>query len=62
MRSLFGKDLTTRNFHIGLPEAKREANFNSRVKLIDVFKDFLEVFPELDEGNFIITMPKNVYN
>ncbi len=58
MRNLFGKDLTTSNFHIGLPEAEREANFNSRVKLIDVFKDFLEVFPEIEEGNFIITGQK----
>lgn len=58
MRNLFAKDLNTSNFHIGLPEAEREANFNSRVKLVDVFKDFLEVFPEIEEGNFIITGQK----
>jgi hypothetical protein len=58
MKKLFGKEITTKNFNIGLPEAEREANSNSRVKLIDVFQDFLEVFPELEEGNFIITGQK----
>jgi hypothetical protein len=58
MKNLFAKDLNTSKFHIGLPEAEREANFNSRVKLVEVFKDFLEVFPELEEGNFIITGQK----
>jgi len=55
MKNIFRKELTTKDLHVGLPEAEREANFNSRVKLIDVFRDFLEVFPEIDEGNFIIT-------
>ncbi len=58
MKNIFGREINTKNFHIGLPEAERESNFNSKVKLIDVFKDFLEVFPEIEEGNFIITGQK----
>jgi len=45
---------TTRNFHIGSPEAEAETSNKSRTKLTDVFEDFLEILPELDTEKFII--------
>lgn len=46
---------TTRNFFIGTPEAEGESTFNSKMKLAEIFGDFLEVFPELETEKFIIT-------
>lgn len=46
---------TTKNLFIGFPEAEREANIKSKVKLEEVFEDFLGVFPNIESGNFIIT-------
>src|SRR5215213_7937640 len=46
---------TTKNFFIGAPEAEAESNFNSRIKLLNVFEDFLEVIPKLESEKFIIT-------
>ncbi|MGL1889327.1 MAG: hypothetical protein OCD76_22625 [Reichenbachiella sp.] len=46
---------TTRNFFIGTPEAEGESTFNSRMKLAEIFGDFLKVFPELETEKFIIS-------
>lgn len=46
---------TTKDLHIGNPEAESESNNRSRVRLDDVFSDFLDVFPELETEKFIIT-------
>jgi hypothetical protein len=46
---------TTRDFFIGAPEAERETTFNSKIKLGEIFGDYLNVFPELDTEKFIIT-------
>ena len=46
---------TTRNFFIGTPEAEGETTYNSKIKLGEIFGDYLNVFPELDSEKFIIT-------
>ncbi len=46
---------TTRNFQIGSPEAEAESTHKSKIKLYDVFEDFLDILPELDTEKFIIT-------
>lgn len=58
-RRLTGEDNqekgTTRNFFIGTPEAEGETTHNSKIKLGEIFGDYLNVFPELDSEKFIIT-------
>lgn len=49
------KNKTTSNFFIGAPEAEAETTLNSRIKLEDMFGDYLNIFPELDSEKFIIT-------
>lgn len=46
---------TTKNFFIGCPEAEGESTANSKIKLGEMFGDFLNIFPELDTEKFIIT-------
>jgi len=46
---------TTKNFFIGCPEAEGESTANSKIKLGEMFGDFLKVFHELDSEKFIIT-------
>lgn len=46
---------TTKNFFIGCPEAEGESTANSKIKLGEMFGDFLNVFPELDTEKFIIS-------
>lgn len=48
------KDTTT-NFFIGSPEAEGESSHNSKMKLGEIFGDFIQVFPELESEKFIIT-------
>jgi len=52
---IFSTKSTTKNFQIGAPEAEAESMNKSRIKLSDVFEDFLEILPELDYEKFIIT-------
>ncbi len=52
---IFNKKVTTENFYIGTPEAEAEANKNSRIKLHEVFDDYLEVLPNLKTEKFIVT-------
>lgn len=46
---------TTKNFFIGTPEAEGETTYNSKIKLGEIFIDFLQVFSELNSEKFIIT-------
>lgn len=46
---------TTKNFFIGTPEAEGELTGNSKMKLGEIFGDYLNVFPELQTEKFIIT-------
>lgn len=46
---------TTANFFIGSIEAEGETTLYSKIKLGEMFGDFLNVFPELDSEKFIIT-------
>jgi hypothetical protein len=46
---------TTINFFIGTPEAEGELTLNSKMKLGEIFGDYLKVFPELQTEKFIIT-------
>ncbi|QXP62718.1 hypothetical protein [Polaribacter sp. HaHaR_3_91] len=46
---------TTANFFIGTPEAEGETTLNSKIKLAEMFGDYLNIFPELDSEKFIIT-------
>lgn len=55
MKNIFTKKHNTKNLILGIPEAEMEANFNARVKLTDVFDDYLEVLPELETEKFIVT-------
>ena len=41
------------NFVVGYPEAEAESGSNA-VNILDVFDDFLHVFPSLNNGKFII--------
>jgi hypothetical protein len=50
-----GQDNTTSDFFIGTPEAEGETTSNSKMKLAEIFGDYLNVFPELDSEKFIIT-------
>lgn len=52
---LFQSKFTTKNFQIGSPEAEAESQFRSKIKLSDVFQDYLEILPELEYEKFIIT-------
>ena len=54
--SLFksSKGFTTRNFCIGSPEAEAETTHKSKIRLSDVFEDFLEILPELNTEKFIV--------
>lgn len=49
------KSIDTRNFYLGSPEAEGETTVNSKIKLGEMFGDFLNVFPELHSEKFIIT-------
>ena len=53
--SLFRKKHTTENMYFGNPEAESENNFKSKIKLDDVFEDYLNVLGELDTEKFIVT-------
>ncbi len=46
---------TTKNFFIGTPEAEGELTSNSKMKLGEIFGDYLNIFPELQTEKFIIT-------
>ncbi len=46
---------TTKNFFIGTPEAEGETTVNSKIKLGEMFGDFLNIFPQLHSEKFIIT-------
>jgi len=46
---------TTKNFFIGATEAEAESCVNSKMKLNEVFVDFLNILPELQHEKFIIT-------
>jgi len=46
---------TTLNFFIGTPEAEGELTGNSKMKLGEIFGDYLNVFPELQTEKFIVT-------
>lgn len=46
---------TTKDFFIGTPEAEGETTFSSKIKLGEIFGDYLNIFPELDTEKFIIT-------
>ncbi|OXA85487.1 P-loop ATPase, Sll1717 family [Flavobacterium hercynium] len=46
---------TTKNFFIGTPEAEGELTGNSKMKLGEIFGDYLNVFPELQTEKFVIT-------
>ncbi|TBO44258.1 P-loop ATPase, Sll1717 family [Pedobacter kyonggii] len=46
---------TTRSFFIGTPEAEGETSYNSKIKLGEIFGDYLNVFPELSSEKFIVT-------
>lgn len=46
---------STKNFFIGAPEAEAESVAHSRMKLAEVFEDFLNVLPELQHEKFLIT-------
>lgn len=52
---IFNQKSTTKNFQIGSPEAEAESTGKSKIKLCDVFEDYLEIIPELDYEKFIIT-------
>lgn len=46
-------DYILQNFVVGYPEAEAESGSNA-VNILDVFDDFLHVFPSLNNGKFII--------
>ena len=54
MKNIFTKKHNTKNLVLGIPEAEMEANFNARVKLSEVFDDFLDVLPDLETEKFIV--------
>ena len=45
----------TRNFFLGAPEAEAESTAVSRMKLPEVFDDYLQALPELQHEKFIIS-------
>lgn len=47
--------IKSENLYIGIPEAESESNIKARVKLDDVFDDFLDVLPEIETEKFIVT-------
>lgn len=52
---MFNKKNTTENLFMGNPEAESEGNVKARVKLEDVFQDYLKVLPEIETEKFIIS-------
>jgi hypothetical protein len=56
--SLLRKRITTKNLFIGNPEAESESNFKARVKLNDVFEDYMKILPDLETEKFIVTGKK----
>jgi len=52
--ALFKTKETTKNLFIGIPEAEAEANVKARVKLEDVFSDYLDVIPEIETEKFLL--------
>jgi hypothetical protein len=55
---MFKKRPTTENLYFGTPEAESEGNNRAKVRLKDVFYDYLKVFPEIETEKFIITGKK----
>ena len=53
--SILRKKITTENLFIGNPEAESEANNKSRVKLNEVFEDYMKIIPDLETEKFIVT-------
>lgn len=53
--SLFRSKHTTKNLFFGNPEAESESNFKAKIKLDDVFVDYLNVLNELETEKFIVT-------
>lgn len=51
---MFGRK-TTEKLYIGTPEAESENNNRARVRLDEVFHDYLNVLPEIETEKFIIT-------
>jgi hypothetical protein len=49
------KQNTTENLFLGNPEAESEGNIRAKVKLDDVFFDYLKVLPEIETEKFIVT-------
>jgi Cdc6-like AAA superfamily ATPase len=49
------KQNTTENLFLGNPEAESEGNIRAKVKLDDVFYDYLKVLPEIETEKFIVT-------
>ena len=47
------KQNTTENLFLGNPEAESEGNIRAKVKLDDVFYDYLKVLPEIETEKFI---------
>lgn len=53
--ALFKKRYTTENLFFGNPEAESEGNNKAKIKLDDVFHDYLKVLPEIETEKFIVT-------
>lgn len=51
---IFKTKVTTEKLYIGIPEAEAESNIKARVKLEEVFSDYLEAIPEIDTEKFLI--------
>jgi adenylate kinase len=52
---IFRRKHNTENLYFGNPEAESENNFKAKIKLDDVFEDYLNVLSELETEKFIIT-------
>ena len=52
---MFKKKPTTENLFMGNPEAESEGNARAKVKLENVFRDYLKVLPEIETEKFIVT-------
>lgn len=53
--SIFKSKQTTENLYFGNPEAESESNIKAKIKLDDVFFDYLNVLSELETEKFIVT-------
>ncbi len=52
---LFKTKNTTKNLFFGNPEAESESNHKAKIKLEDIFVDYLNVLNELETEKFIVT-------